>query len=105
MIKVKVRIDTSKLEQTLRERHKAEVPKAAERLLQTLKDSTPVDTGNARDSWTLVRQGDTTTIQNDAEYISKLNAGSSQQAPAFFIEKAVMETDGVVPDGTIVTYK
>ena len=65
----------------------------AQRLLSNLEAATPVDTGFARDSWriTTTRSASRfrearTVIYNTAEYIEQLNAGSSRQAPARFIE-------------------
>jgi len=74
---------------------------------------TPVDTGYARDSWEvitkeidetkLVKEKVIASIENKAEYIAKLNAGSSQQAPSRFIEEAVLQY--FEPDGVIVQIK
>lgn len=69
------------------------------RLLTRLKQETPVDTGHARDSWRI--EGD--KIINDADYISTLNEGSSNQAPSNFIERTVLSENGVAPNGNIVT--
>ncbi len=69
-------------------------------LVESLKEATPVDTGNARDSWKVTPEG----IVNDAPYIPELNEGSSAQAPAYFIEKTVLAHPNVVPNGTIVRY-
>lgn len=77
------------------------INKAKEKLLTRLKEATPVDTGEARDGWRTTSSG----IVNDVEHISELNAGSSQQAPAFFIEKVVLTEDGVKANGSIVQYK
>src|SRR5210317_1151701 len=80
-----------------------------------LKRATPVDTGRARNSWTLTkvpgefantleaRAGTSSSLldppsrleieplylTNGVDYISKLNEGSSRQAPARFIESTV----------------
>jgi hypothetical protein len=67
-------------------------------LIQELKNATPVDSGNARDNWK--RDGD--AIVNEVDYISHLNEGTSQQAPAFFVEKTVLAHKGVSPSGMIV---
>lgn len=49
--------------------------------------ATPVDTGRARAGWTV----DTTAlvIENNVEYIGKLNEGHSKQAPAGFVETEI----------------
>lgn len=70
-------------------------------LISELKAATPVDTGRARDNWQITQQG----LSNDTEYIDELNAGSSQQAPPYFIEKTVLANPNVVPNGTIVTHR
>ena len=68
-------------------------------LLNALRAATPVDTGNAMDSWSITSRG----LSNDAEYIDHLNNGSSTQAPANFIEAAVLSVTGVQPNGIIVS--
>ena len=76
----------------------AAVAKERVKLLHALKEQTPIDTGEARDSWRIV--GD--SIINTAAHISKLNRGSSKQAPSHFIEKTLLSHPGVTPSGTIV---
>ena len=58
------------------------------KLLDNLKQTTPVDTGNAQRGWHIVGN----QIRNDVEYISELNKGSSQQAPKFFVEQSVVSS-------------
>jgi len=67
-------------------------------LTNSLKNATPVDTGHAKDSWKF----NLNEIENTAEYIDKLNSGSSSQAPAFFIEKTILSNPFVKPNGVIV---
>lgn len=74
-------------------------------LKEKLAQATPVDTGNARAGWKLKQKDATIVIYNDVAYISQLNAGSSQQAPAFFIESTVASMDGLKTKGAIVNYK
>jgi hypothetical protein len=69
-----------------------------EMLVQELSAATPVDTGYAKSRW---RQ-EGKAIVNDADYIDRLNAGSSKQAPAYFVEATVLRHQGVLPSGTIV---
>ncbi len=70
-------------------------------MLKDLKEVTPVDTGNARDSWRKVAKPDGSfVIENDAEYIQLLNQGTSKQAPERFIESTVLKYG--VPAGEIV---
>lgn len=70
-------------------------------IVQALKNATPVDTGNAKNNWTT----EDNKIVNRTEYMQYLNEGSSQQAPAHFIEKTVLSQEGVRPSGIIVVYK
>jgi len=69
---------------------------------ETLRQVTPVDTGNARSRWRnnkfnfkFFRGAGAGEIINDAEYIDYLNAGSSKQAPKYFIEQ-VLSTIGII---------
>ena len=54
-------------------------------LLTELRAATPVESGRARDGWHLTETG----IRNDVPYVGRLNAGSSRQAPAGFVEAAI----------------
>jgi len=59
---------------------------------ELLRRITPVDTGYARSRWKnkknlLLPGGE---IINDTPYINRLNAGHSKQAPALFIERALL---------------
>lgn len=69
-------------------------------LLEKLKNATPVDTGNARDHWKIKGHD----LINDVPYIEQLNAGSSQQAPARFIEATLLSDPQVKPAGIIVKH-
>jgi hypothetical protein len=71
---------------------------ALDKIVSDLQAATPVKTGFARSRW----QHNGVSITNDAPYITELNAGHSQQAPAFFIEQTVLNEPGVSPSGTIV---
>ena len=66
-----------------------------DRLLDDLRAATPRDTGEAANGWSATRVGaafgsgeQVANITNPVEYIQRLNQGSSQQAPARFIENA-----------------
>ena len=67
-----------------------------------LRRDTPVDTGFAKDHWKVDSKGN---IVNETDYLPELNHGSSKQAPAFFIESAMLEDPRLSPNGMIVTYK
>src|SRR5210317_716966 len=75
--------------------------KVLDDLVDDLKRETPVDTGKARNGWYHTRNA----IHNDVEYIDELNAGSSQQAPSYFIERTLLKKRGIRPNGIIVTKK
>lgn len=80
-----------------------------------LKQVTPKDTGYASSRWDYYKSQElrfsfslqnkfliklskesVLYIENDAEYITYLNAGSSRQAPAFFVEQTIFK-NGFVP--------
>ena len=77
-------------------------------LTDNLRNNTPVDTGNARDSWFIStilpdfgNPGDfRTVVYNTTDYIDELNMGSSRQAPSRFIEREALRL--FLPDGVIV---
>lgn len=75
--------------------------KKKQEMREALVAATPVDTGEARDGWVVTETG----IENNVDHISLLNKGSSQQAPAHFIEQAVLSVEGIRPDGEIVREK
>lgn len=84
----------------LRKQTDEEAEKTVKKMTAELRSETPVDTGNARDSWSTTKQGSTFIVQNDAEYIANLNDGSSKQAPAHFIESVALKYG--TPLGSIV---
>lgn len=62
-----------------------------------LKLATPVDTGRARNGWistipTIPFQPG--IVENNVEYLGKLNDGHSKQAPKLFIESVVARYNG-----------
>jgi hypothetical protein len=50
---------------------------------------TPVDTGEARNGWTLDDSADVIVVENRVEHIGALNNGHSGQAPAGFVEAII----------------
>lgn len=99
MIKIK---GLPNLDKLFKEQLAKQKPAVMKKIVQDLKDATPVDTGEARDGWHLDSQGN---IVNDVEHIEYLNTGSSQQAPSHFIEKTLLTQRGIYPSGTIVRSK
>lgn len=78
--------------------------RAANAALAELVAATPVDTGEAAESWSFTFDGaNRVTLENSAAHIVFLNAGSSDQAPSYFIENIVLKYGK--PIGPIVTYK
>jgi len=73
------------------------------RLLGALQEATPKDTGFAAGSWKFIKAAKGFKLLNTAPYIDRLNAGSSRQAPAHFVEVTALKYG--VPKGAIVTYK
>lgn len=56
-----------------------------------LRDETPVDTGEARDSWRVNHtQKGKARVYSEAEHMPRLNDGWSDQAPANFIEEVAL---------------
>ena len=80
---------------------KAAKDKKLRETLQRVSNTTPIDTGAASASWKI--EGD--TIVSDSEYIRELNLGHSEQAPSYFIEKAILADPALTPNGTIVLMK
>ena len=78
-----------------------EFSSAKRRLLNNVRDETPVDTGKARDGWSL--KGD--ALENDVEYVLPLNNGTVNRPPRFFIEAAIVKTRGVKLRGSAVKTK
>lgn len=69
-------------------------------IIHELAESTPVDTGLASKSWYSISRDGKVFIRNDVPYISRLNSGSSAQAPAYFVEKIALQYGK--PVGSIV---
>jgi hypothetical protein len=87
------------LRAAVRKKGDEEAAKLRRLILKDLKEATPIDTGEARQGWRIEGK----KIVNEVEHIEFLNNGSSQQAPAYFVEKTVMARPGVKVDGVIVT--
>ena len=92
-----------KLFKTQSEILEAESKVSVAKMLGDLVSATPVDTGKARASWNVKKQGLVFNVNNDAEYIQYLNQGSSKQAPAYFIERIALNYGE--PLGTVVEVK
>lgn len=119
MAKIKMQINindsfANKIQEDLDEQVK-EVTLQIKNMVEDLKDATPKRTGYAASRWefetaqrykvsfslknTFIINIDKEInyfITNDAPYISYLNAGSSIQAPAYFVEQTILN-NGFVP--------
>lgn len=81
------------------QRQKAQAVEAEKaKLVTALANATPKDTGYAASRWKV--EGN--SITNDAGYLDELNAGSSKQAPAHFVETTLLANSNVIPNGVIV---
>lgn len=100
MLRISVRNFKQLQEQVLARVEKKSEPVLSRRtnnLLNALREATPVDTGEARDSWSRDNvqsffgrsQGFHAKLRNTASHIVYLNRGWSRQAPSRFIEKTM----------------
>jgi len=106
MIKTTFTFDKKGLKKQIEREISSKLDSVSKAILSDLKEVTPKDTGAAANSWevtNLDKEKLSFEINNDKDYIKYLNAGSSQQAPANFIERTVL--DYGTPKGTIVEYK
>ena len=78
-----------------------EAQKVKKRLFENIKKGNPVDTGWSVAGWYMTK----TSIENDVDYVSTLEHGTSKRAGLFFIRKAVMREPKVRPSGIIVRNK
>lgn len=73
---------------------------AALRIFEKIVSRTPVDTGKARDSWTLKDEGDAFVVENDVPYIGALERGHSKQAPGGMVAITLAEERALnIPQG------
>jgi len=93
-----VRQELLRIKKAMKDHADKQLPIETKAIERKLVENTPIDTGHARRGW----KSDGRSISNDVEYIDKLNRGSSEQAPAYFIEKTVLAHRGVTPSGIIV---
>lgn len=114
MAKIKFDLEIKDFDKEVRRIHKEasrianhELEKRVEHATEALASVTPVRTGYARSRWDydMKRHGDEVygEISNDAHYIGKLNQGTSQQAPAYFIEQVLMTVGEL--SSPVVDYK
>jgi hypothetical protein len=88
------------LNKEVKKRQEAQKQLVMQENLERLAMRTPVDTGHAKASWRISNN----QITNDVPYMSQLNDGHSDQAPARFIEATLLADPRIKPAGIIVTY-
>lgn len=118
MIKIKLKTSESlkkKIDSAIENGINKQIDSLIEDTIVDLKDATPKATGYAASRWSyykverikldislantfIIRFKNEAQyiINNDAEYITYLNAGSSKQAPAYFVEQTILK-NGFVP--------
>lgn len=102
MLKAKIKVDFDAILSKTKKEVGEQLRELAPKVLSDLVDSTPIDTGEARAGWKVTQTSPTSfEATNDVEHIVFLNAGSSQQAPSYFIEQTAMKYGK--PNGPIVT--
>ena len=85
---------------------KQKIGQSVTNMAADMKAATPIDTGLARSSWRIVETGNKDIpykVENLVPYIEFLNAGSSKQAPPYFIEKIALSYGK--PVGAVVQIK
>lgn len=98
MIENQIKQLNKDIKDNLNKQAKQQILIITNKIVTALKSVTPVDTGRARAGWT----SDDSAITNTVPYISELNNGTSKQAPKYFIEKTILMTESVQPNGVIV---
>ena len=82
-------------------REQAYIDAKKREIVDRLREATPKDTGEASEGWVVTPTG----IENPVSHIDQLNRGSSQQAPSHFIERTLLEIEGVRLEGDAVKKK
>lgn len=95
-----------KIQKAVTETNMRNIEKSVKAMAVEMKNATPVDTGLAKASWNVVATGNKDApykVENTVPYIELLNAGSSKQAPPYFIEKIALSYGK--PVGAVVSIK
>jgi hypothetical protein len=88
MLQIKVNFRPTPVRKAIEEAVEPQLLAQAVKIVEELKEATPVDTGRARDSWELQPS---LKITNSTDYIQFLNAGTSTQASPNFIESILLK--------------
>lgn len=107
MVKVSLEIvnfkeEMKRVEAEVKRLGSIEISKKIDYATDTLRQVTPVDTGEARSGWRNVKKkgiaNEEGRIINEVEHIVPLNNGHSQQAPRYFIEQVLTKIGILTPD-------
>jgi len=97
----------SSLQKQVTSRIQSGILAAVQQMTDELVLATPIDTGVAREGWEIRevpgKKFPVYEVTNNVPYISALNEGHSDQAPAHFIEAIALRYGRAV--GQVVTYK
>ena len=63
--------------------------------LKRVEDRTPVDTGHLQNSWAIASDADSIVINNDAEYASYVEHGTSRMAGAHMLAVTLSERENI----------
>ena len=104
MIKVTTNFNKGAVIKAALEEGSQQMKSTGNRIRDDLFNATPKDTGAAASDWTVVQVGPKGEfdLQNTKDYVKYLNRGTSQQAPAMFIESKVLAYG--TPSGPVVEY-
>lgn len=74
------------------------IKEVGQEALKRVKERTPVRTGYAQSRWEMNSDNQGFTLENDADYISYLEAGWSNQAPAGMLGITMVEVPDIVDE-------
>ena len=104
MIKLSIKFDEKAAKALLKKEADRLLRLEAHAIVEELRAATPVRTGRARDGWSWLQlKNGNIVIVNEVEYIAALNAGTSRQAAAHFIESILLAHGKA--SGSVLAYK
>lgn len=107
MVKISLKIvnfeeEMKRVEAEVKRLGDIEISKRIDYATDTLRQVTPVDTGEARAGWHNTKKkginNEEGRIINEVEHIVPLNNGHSKQAPRYFIEQVLTKIGILTPD-------
>ena len=94
-------MNSNQLDDEIRKWALAESQNIVNKMLDGVKQKTPVKTGFARDSWVIANQisqlGDVGVINNDAPYIGWLEFGTDRMYPRYMVRDTILELQREYP--------